>query len=577
MRKERSIFQGRVVTRKMDKKKPAMDVHSVPPVVKYRASSEIIIGMASMPEREASLREAVTVLAPQCDKMMVCLNNYATVPAWMDDYTNVQCYVTGAHSELRDMKAGGKMLWCGALDAYYLTCDDDIGYARDYVARMVDAIERYDRQAVVCVHGQIPNLWRTPLNLRLDMDWDRTTFAYYKALERDELCCIPGTGTAGWHTSRVRPLVDLPYSDCPHVDVRLAIYCQRERIPVVSIARPQNWLKFRREESKLGTAMFWDRDLRRVGYEAIAKWWPWTIHAPGNRRSEVGGQRSSEELVSFLIPAHNAQDWVGMAIESALNQTWGNIEVVVCDDASTDYTRQAMMEFAGDPRVRLIYSDDQRGLPATLNALMRAARGSIFARLDADDYSCPDRIKRQVHYMKENAVDACVCLGWAFKDDPGNRVACEYLDEVIHISEDRLNNVYQKGLFSKAIGPSLVWTRRLAEKVGWFDEGVPGGCDDHNYFMRIAQVARIGLLQQEWYCWRKHGGNMSRGKEKPALDWRRNRATTHPYGQSKNPPQIAQAGLGGISTRARGGSPVRGASRGNRFDSETRTGGRKCR
>lgn len=498
------------------------------------ARSRVVIGMASMPEREASLRDAVAALSPQCDELKVCLNNFPSVPMWMDEFPNVVPLLTGAHSKLSDKKAGGKMYWCGIYDAYYLTCDDDIGYPPDYVARMVDAIERYDREAVVCVHGQIPNLWRTPQDFRRGLDWDRTTFAYHAALERDELCCIPGTGTAGWHTSRVRPLSDLSYSDCPHVDVRLAIFCQRERIPVVSIARSDGWLQFKRVESNLGSAMFWDRDLRRVGYEAIAKWWPWHLHAPGNKRGSVFGVQCSgeeEELVSVLIPARNAQDYVGAAIESALNQTWGNVEVLVCDDASSDWTRQAMMEFSGDPRVRLLFSDEQRGLPATLNALMRAARGSIFARLDADDYSCPDRIKRQLQYMQEGALDACVCFGWAFQGEPSNRVRNRYLDTDIRLGEDDLNIRYQTMKSSCAIGPSLVWTRRLAEKVGWFDEGVPGGCDDHNYLIRIAQLGRIGLLREEWYCWRQHERNMSKlEQDKPPRDWRSARVAARPYG-----------------------------------------------
>jgi len=332
------------------------------------------------------------------------------------------------------------------------------------------------------------------------------------------------------------------------------------------MARPEGWLRFRREVSKRGQAMFWDRDLRREGYEAIARWWPWHVYAPGNRRGADGGA----DLVSILIPAHNAQDWLEVAVESALAQSWPEVEVLICDDGSTDWTRQAMMEFAGDARVRLLFSDAQRGLPATLNGLMRAARGSVFARLDADDFCGQDRIRWQVEYMRAAGLDACVCWGWAFAEDPEAAVRCEYVDETVRVDEEELNVRYGRGLGSCAIGPSLVWTRRLAEKVGWFDEGVPGGCDDHNYFLRMARVARIGVVQELAYGWRRHAGNMSRrGVDKPSAEWRRARAAARPYGGAVG----GVVAPGAMEGRVMGGSPVCGASRGVKIDAGAGTGG----
>ncbi len=104
-------------------------------------------------------------------------------------------------------------------------------------------------------------------------------------------------------------------------------------------------------------------------------------------------------LVSVLIPCRNAAPWVAAAVESALAQTWPNIEVIVADDGSTDGSRDLLRRF-GD-RVAVI-EGPQRGGNAARNALLRAAKGDWLQYLDADDALYPDKISQQLATARQH-------------------------------------------------------------------------------------------------------------------------------------------------------------------------------
>ena len=98
------------------------------------------------------------------------------------------------------------------------------------------------------------------------------------------------------------------------------------------------------------------------------------------------------ELVSILIPAYNAERWLGATIESALAQTWPAKEIIVVDDGSTDRTLAVARGF-GDRGVQVI-TQANRGAAAARNTALRAARGAWIQFLDADDLLNPRKIEQ---------------------------------------------------------------------------------------------------------------------------------------------------------------------------------------
>lgn len=109
------------------------------------------------------------------------------------------------------------------------------------------------------------------------------------------------------------------------------------------------------------------------------------------------------ELVSIIIPAYNAEKVVGEAIESALSQTYKDIEIIVIDDCSTDGTF-AVLESYGekDPRVRAIKNEKNMGVSETRNRGVSLARGDYIAFLDSDDVWRESKLASQMKLAKEN-------------------------------------------------------------------------------------------------------------------------------------------------------------------------------
>ena len=112
-------------------------------------------------------------------------------------------------------------------------------------------------------------------------------------------------------------------------------------------------------------------------------------------------------LVSVIMPAFNAERFIGESIESALAQTLGDIEVLVADDGSTDRTQAIVEEFARrDSRVRLLRAERNSGPAAARNRAIVAACGRYISFLDSDDRWLPRKLERQILAMRSNR--------WAF-------------------------------------------------------------------------------------------------------------------------------------------------------------------
>ncbi len=116
-------------------------------------------------------------------------------------------------------------------------------------------------------------------------------------------------------------------------------------------------------------------------------------------------------LVSILIPAYNAADWMTETIHSALNQTWTNTEIIIVDDGSSDQTLAVARRFEGD-RVKVITQANQ-GAAVARNTALQLAQGEFIQFLDADDLLAPNKIECQVKLLLE-APENCVASGaWA--------------------------------------------------------------------------------------------------------------------------------------------------------------------
>ena len=108
-------------------------------------------------------------------------------------------------------------------------------------------------------------------------------------------------------------------------------------------------------------------------------------------------------LVSVIMSAYNSKSTIGESIESILSQSYQNIELLICNDGSTDDTQIILNSFQKkDSRVRLFQNPKNLGLTASLNTLIAESKGVFIARQDADDISLPERLEEQLKYCLVN-------------------------------------------------------------------------------------------------------------------------------------------------------------------------------
>ena len=107
-------------------------------------------------------------------------------------------------------------------------------------------------------------------------------------------------------------------------------------------------------------------------------------------------------LVSVIMCAYNVEACIQDAIQSIQAQTYTNWELIICDDASTDRTREIANTFLSDPRIRLVCQPSNLGYVRNKNFAFQCATGQLLTQLDADDYSFPSRLEMQVRALEDN-------------------------------------------------------------------------------------------------------------------------------------------------------------------------------
>lgn len=192
----------------------------------------ITASLASIPSREKQLKKVVSSLLPQVDKLNVYLNNYKKVPSFLRS-PKIAIAKSQEHGDIGDI---GKFFWCETISGYHFTCDDDILYNPNYIRKAIQRMSRYNDKAVLSYHGSILK------NPFLSYKNSREVYCFWEQLDRDTPVHIGGTGVSCYHTDTVK--IKLKDFLIPNMaDIWLALYCQKNEIPIITPSRPINWFR----------------------------------------------------------------------------------------------------------------------------------------------------------------------------------------------------------------------------------------------------------------------------------------------------------------------------------------------
>lgn len=111
--------------------------------------------------------------------------------------------------------------------------------------------------------------------------------------------------------------------------------------------------------------------------------------------------KSKDVLVSVVMGVYNGEKYIREAVQSVLDQTYGNFEFIIVNDASTDGT-VAILEKFKDERIRILHNKENKRLAYSLNKGIKEAKGKYILRMDADDICMPDRFANQIAFMEKN-------------------------------------------------------------------------------------------------------------------------------------------------------------------------------
>ncbi len=204
-----------------------------------------------------------------------------------------------------------------------------------------------------------------------------------------------------------------------------------------------------------------------------------------------------EELVSIIVPCYNHEKYVKSCIQSIINQTYGNIELIICDDCSTDNSYHIIKEYETALQQKFktyIYRhSENKGVCTTLNEMIRMSSGKFIKSIASDDMLSDQAIEWMVQYAQDHPFD--ILFTNAYKIGTDDLLPFEnYTFPLLYKNPPvyGLNITGQLCSGNYILGASMYFKRETFEKYGLFDETL--SYEDWEYCLR---VSRSGLIE---YC-----------------------------------------------------------------------------
>ena len=203
--------------------------------------------------------------------------------------------------------------------------------------------------------------------------------------------------------------------------------------------------------------------------------------------------------MSVIIPLYNSEEYIAETIDSVLNQTYKNIEVIVVDDGSADGSLAIAKKYESD-NVH-VYHQENSGAPAARNYGFRLSKGQYIQYLDADDKLTPRKIEKQVAVLGKAGQDA-IATSAVFVSEGGK----EYLwnmPEIYHDYEsgfDLLVDLWRCFVPSLAHGAYLTPRKFIEESRGW-DESLKKNQDGEFFSRILINVRKVVCIEGEGQVW----------------------------------------------------------------------------
>ena len=214
------------------------------------------------------------------------------------------------------------------------------------------------------------------------------------------------------------------------------------------------------------------------------------------------------ELVSIIMPSYNTARFIKETVDSVLAQSYINWELIIVDDCSTDNTDDVVAQFSGDSRIKYIKNSKNSGAAESRNRALREAKGKWIAFLDSDDLWAPDKLEKQIAFMKDN----------------GYHFSYTAYTEIDENSEPNGKTVTGPKHITKSGMYNYCWMGCLtvmydAEAVGLIQIESIRKNNDYAMWLKVCKKADCYLLDETLAKYRKRSGSISNHGYTKLIKW----------------------------------------------------------
>ena len=212
--------------------------------------------------------------------------------------------------------------------------------------------------------------------------------------------------------------------------------------------------------------------------------------------------KDNNPLVTVVLPTFNRAKFILEAINTALNQSYRNIEVIVVDDGSKDDTEQILKNII-DSRVKYVRHSENKGAAAARNTGIQLASGEFIAFLDSDDIWQRDKLTKQVDKILLSDQSVALIYCGMLKIDESGRVLGEKKPQY-------RGEIFKHLLYDNCIGSTSVPLLRMdvLKEIGGFDERLKSR-EDYDLWLRIAKRYKVEYVQESLFLYCIHENRIS--------------------------------------------------------------------
>lgn len=218
-------------------------------------------------------------------------------------------------------------------------------------------------------------------------------------------------------------------------------------------------------------------------------------------------ESNTKPLVTVVLTTHNDGEKIRRAVDSILQQTYENIELIIVDDYSEDETILVLNELKLDKRIKVIEKTNERKyLAASRNIGIFCANGELITFQDADDWSYPKRVEHQVRLLLDSNIDVC-CTNIRTLNDSGEEFSCHPLQHV-----DIVKGFTRRRGRGTLVGATMMVSSKILKNF-YYSEYLRFA-QDWDLFLRLYESGySFGNTQEPLYVYDRRGANSTDNKE----------------------------------------------------------------